>query len=338
MAEEDLVQELVVTPSQEQQVFDSPGGYGPVTVEAVTSAIDNNIKSENIKTGVSILGVLGSFPDVRDGFEREITSEGVLRMPTRDFSFSLPSDVNDLNYAAMHSAFYYCSNLTSVDLSSLTTVSGYSSMYFTFSSCTSLTSVDLSNLTTLSGADSMTGIFSSCTSLTSIDLSNLTTVRGSSAMSSIFYECTSLTTLSFPALTSTSFGSQYTNQFNDMLKGVTGCTVHFPSNLQSVIGSWASVVAGFSGTNTTVLFDLPSTEVVSNTYTLTVQINDDYCNYLSLNGTEVSHGRGNYTYTYPSGTTVAVRYDTTSQSNVTASYVMDQDRTLSIGSSTWVIN
>jgi hypothetical protein len=65
--------------------------------------------------------------------------------------------------------------------------------------------------------------------------------------------------LSFPALKTTSFGS-YTNQFADMLSGVTGCTVHFPSNLQAVIGSWSDVTSGFGGTNTTVLFDLPATE------------------------------------------------------------------------------
>lgn len=62
----------------------------------------------------------------------------------------------------------------------------------------------------------------------------------------------------FPSLNSSSFGS-YTNQFDNMLRGVTGCTVHFPSNLQSVIGSWSSVTSGFGGTNTTVLFDLPAT-------------------------------------------------------------------------------
>jgi hypothetical protein len=44
-----------------------------------------------------------------------------------------------------------------------------------------------------------------------------------------------------------------------MLQGVTGCTVHFPSNLQSVIGSWSDVTARFGGTNTTVLFDLTAT-------------------------------------------------------------------------------
>ena len=45
-----------------------------------------------------------------------------------------------------------------------------------------------------------------------------------------------------------------------MLQSVTGCIVHFSSNLQSVIGSWADVTAGFGGTNTTVLFDLTATE------------------------------------------------------------------------------
>ena len=77
-------------------------------------------------------------------------------------------------------------------------------------------------------------------------------------MQRCFQNCTHLTSISFPALTSTSFGS-FTNQFNNMLYGVTGCTVHFPSNLQSVIGSWADVTNGFGGTNTTVSFDLPAT-------------------------------------------------------------------------------
>lgn len=74
-----------------------------------------------------------------------------------------------------------------------------------------------------------------------------------------FMSCPNLQSVSFPALTSQSFG-EYTNQFNQMLQGVTGCTVHFPSNLQSVIGSWSDVTSGFGGTNTTVLFDLPATE------------------------------------------------------------------------------
>ena len=187
------------------------------------------------------------------------------------------------NYA-LNYAFNSCTGLTSVDLSSLTTVSGRSAMQYAFSGCTGLTSVDLSSLTTVSGSSAMASAFSGYAGLTSVDLSSLTTVSGSSALGSAFYNCagltsvdlsslatvsgssamssafsnTKLTTLSFPSLNSNSFGS-YTDQFNNMLKSVTGCTVHFPSNLQSVIGSWTSVTGGFGGTNTTVLFDLPAT-------------------------------------------------------------------------------
>jgi hypothetical protein len=104
----------------------------------------------------------------------------------------------------------------------------------------------------------MHSAFFGCTGLTSIDLSSLTIVSGGQAMNFAFQGCSLLQTLSFPSLNSNSFGSN-TNQFNNMLSGVKGCTVHFPSNLQSVIGSWTSVTSGFGGTNTTVLFDLPAT-------------------------------------------------------------------------------
>lgn len=91
----------------------------------------------------------------------------------------------------------------------------------------------------------------------SVEFPDLTSI-GSSGLYHCFQD-TKIITISFPALKSTSFGS-YTNQFTDMLSGVTGCTVHFPSNLESVIDSWSDVTSGFSGTNTTVLFDLPATE------------------------------------------------------------------------------
>ena len=70
-----------------------------------------------------------------------------------------------------------------------------------------------------------------------------------------FRGCTALTSVSFPALTANSFGTR-TDQFNSMLSGCSNVTVHFPAAIQSTIGSWASVTAGFGGTNTTVLFDL----------------------------------------------------------------------------------
>lgn len=55
---------LSITPTTSQQVINATAsidGYAPVTVNAVTSAIDANISSENIKNGVSILGVTGTY-------------------------------------------------------------------------------------------------------------------------------------------------------------------------------------------------------------------------------------------------------------------------------------
>ena len=307
---------LNITPTTSAQVIEPTGdidGYTPVNVSAVTASIDSNIQAGNIKKDVTILGVTGTLDTgEKEGIQREVNAQGKLQMPTSSFTFSLHSNATDIgsdmmHYAfygctgltsvdlsslttisgtyamqyafnvctgltsvdlsnlttvsgrdAMDSAFYSCSGLTSVDLSSLTTVSGDSAMHYAFNGCRGLTSVDLSNLTTLSSNRAMNSAFSGCTGLTSVDLSSLTTVSGNYAMISAFRGCTGLTSVSFPSLTSTSFGS-YTNQFNGMLSGVTGCAVHFPSNLQSVIGSWSDVTAGFGGTNTTVLFDLPAT-------------------------------------------------------------------------------
>ena len=99
--------------------------------------------------------------------------------------------------------------------------------------------------------------FYGCTNLTSTGLNNVTSI-GMRGLRYAFYGCTSLTSISFPSLNSNSFGSA-TDQFENMLQGVTGCTVHFPSNLESVIGDWSDVTQGFGGYNTTVLFDLPAT-------------------------------------------------------------------------------
>lgn len=77
-------------------------------------------------------------------------------------------------------------------------------------------------------------------------------------MAYCFESCVNLTTLSFPALTSTSFGS-YTNQFDGLMSAVTGCTIHFPSNLQATIATLDGY-PDFGGTNTVLAFDLPATE------------------------------------------------------------------------------
>ena len=165
------------------------------------------------------------------------------------------NSITSINASALNAAFQNCKSLTSTGLSNVTSI-GDSGLQNAFQNCKSLTSTGLSNVTSI-GSYGLYNAFRGCTSLTSTGLSNVTSIDNS-GLYNAFSGCTSLTSLSFPALNSNSFGS-YTDQFNRMLSGVTGCTVHFPSNIESVIGSWSDVTDGFGGTDTTVLFDLPAT-------------------------------------------------------------------------------
>lgn len=58
------LQDKTVTPTTSQQEISNDEGYyglGTVTVNAVTSAIDQNIVAGNIRNGVTILGVIGTY-------------------------------------------------------------------------------------------------------------------------------------------------------------------------------------------------------------------------------------------------------------------------------------
>ena len=66
---EPIVQEKSAIPLMEAQEITPDNGYtglSKVTVEAVTSSIDSNIISENIKSGVSILGVEGNYANLEE--------------------------------------------------------------------------------------------------------------------------------------------------------------------------------------------------------------------------------------------------------------------------------
>lgn len=252
------------------------GAYDEINTKGGTVPANKNMA--NLPTAIESIPAGGSFV----GIQREVDANGAYGVPTQSATFSLPTGTTDIKNYALYYAFYYCTALTSVDLSSLTTltgnyafcnafygcnlltsvdlssltsIDGSNSFSGTFTGCTALTSVDLSSLTRVDGSYAFNSTFSNCTHLTSVDLSSLTTLRGSYAFSRAFSNCTSLESLSFPALTTSSFAS-LNNQFNNMLSGVIGCTVHFPASIQTKIGSWSSVTSGFGGTSTKVLFDL----------------------------------------------------------------------------------
>lgn len=288
---------LSITPTTSQQTITASGGldgYSPITVSAVTSSIDANISAENIKNGVTILGVTGNYSGGGSSLSREFQiSNGVLVPSTTanlinlsgvtsigDYALfdaykgnSALSGILDLssltsiqNINSCQLAFEGCHNIEGVNLSNLTIIAGSNSCVRMFYNCSELASVNFNSLTEISGMWGLTtyrnAMFEKCVSLTSVNFPSLSTLSSQFCMVNMFKDCTSLTSLSFPAFKSTTFGN-YINQINNIIYGVTGCTIHFPSNLDPQTGS--TVISGltgypnFGGTNTVLSFDLPAT-------------------------------------------------------------------------------
>ena len=154
--------------------------------------------------------------------------------------------------------FRGCLDLEEADLSGITGISSTSSGALSnwFYGCTKLSKVDLSNVLRI-GRMGLNYAFYGCTSLQSVTFDSLEYVYGQNALQNAFYGCTSLTTVNFPAFNQSSYASiTPTTPMTNMLKNCSNVTVHFPSSQQATVSAWASTQAGFSGTNTTVLYDL----------------------------------------------------------------------------------
>lgn len=172
------------------------------------------------------------------------------------------SNLTTVGDSGLSSTFRYCAGITGVDFSNLTSVagSGFASAFYYGSS--GLTSVSFPSLTTV-GSSGFSQAFTQCTALETASFASLSDITASFALTMAFSYCTALTNVYFNSLTTTSFGSQYTNQFNNMLSG-TGTrathTLHFPSNLESTIQG-LSGYPNFGGSSgyVTLAFDLPAT-------------------------------------------------------------------------------
>ena len=80
-------QEKVVTPTITEQNVTPDSGYGglsKVTVNAVTNSIDSDIKPENIRTGIDILGVVGTLDPM--------VEESIIVNPTTSQQIITPSE------------------------------------------------------------------------------------------------------------------------------------------------------------------------------------------------------------------------------------------------------
>lgn len=208
-----------VSPTTSQQVLTptSPSNaFTEVTVNAVTSAIDANIQAQNIRQGVSILGVSGAIHTPDYYVELEKTNAGALKKSNkfinldnvtslddyvlyymfRNRAFSSGTDIDmsgiqTINNSGFTGAFFYASGINSVDLSSLTTVHDYgcSSM---LKYCYSITSADLSALQSITSSYGFQSAFEECRALAVIDLSSLKTINAMYACNNMFVNCVTL--------------------------------------------------------------------------------------------------------------------------------------------------
>ena len=85
-------QEKTVAPTtsaQEVTADENYSGLSKVTVNAVTSSIDNNIKAINIRSGVSILGVQGNLEPDKPDQEKTVTPSSSQQIVTADTGYEL---------------------------------------------------------------------------------------------------------------------------------------------------------------------------------------------------------------------------------------------------------
>lgn len=98
-AHEPTINQINITPSTSTQIINTTtdvDGYAPINVSAVTSSIDSNISASNIKNGVTILGVTGTY----EGESKEVTLSRILDDSNNAIGtwFMNYTDINGLTY------------------------------------------------------------------------------------------------------------------------------------------------------------------------------------------------------------------------------------------------
>ncbi len=182
-----------------------------------------------------------------------------------------------MGYGTCEYMFSKCPYITGINLSNLESIIGLGSAIFdSFArQCTALTSVNIDKFYQVSGGNIFAYSFDGCTALTSFKFTSLKVFYGSNNLTQLFYHAFSgsgIQDIYFPAVKESTFYMQnsttlYSNCINYIISGVTGCTLHFPKNLDPAGGSTVlSSLNGypnFGGTNTVLAFDQPSTVILT---------------------------------------------------------------------------
>ena len=207
------LQDKTITPKVEEQIIfpdDNYNGLNKVTINAVTNEIDKNIKSENIKNGVDILGVTGNYVGNKYA-PRSIKFD---YYDGTDLDYEI-ANLDTSNITDMHEMFKNCANLTHLDLSNFDT-SKVTNMYAMFDSCSQLKTLDLSGFDT-SKVTNMYAMFEYCQNLTTLNLTVFDTSKVTN-MYNMFNYCRKLSNipkLNASNVTSVSSMFNYCNVLTD---------------------------------------------------------------------------------------------------------------------------
>ena len=148
--------------------------------------------------------------------------------------------------------FYYCSSLTSLDLSNWDT-SKVTKMSWMFYYCSSLTTLDVSYFDTSNVTD-MDYMFRRCSKLTSLDLSNWDT-SNVTKMGSMFYYCSSLTTICVGDEWSTDEVTSSSYMFYKDTK-LVGAVSYNSSKVDASMANWKTGYLTYANRKNDVGFDI----------------------------------------------------------------------------------
>lgn len=126
----------------------------PIKVDA---SIDSNIKPENIKKDIEILGIVGTLEG--GGADLQSVLDGLIDGTITEISSQNITSVRKY-------AFQYCEDLRTVSFPNVTTIG-----FYAFSHCTLLKNVYIPNATIIDN-----GVFSYCSNIVSIELSKVTRI------------------------------------------------------------------------------------------------------------------------------------------------------------------